>query len=283
MWETNPEAFAALVEERARVDGADGSTLSGQLQASDDRIPLWINPVHSRLNQSIASCSAPYGAKQALLLQSYQYGGHVPAQQVDILDLDSLPAQVIQPELDNFPVDTQLLVYSRTGRFSSQHHQRIMDLLHTEVFHVHFDVEQEEALWKFAWGANSSLMQDRIIIHRANTSVSAMTTQYTSTSFTLSSPFVTGELGNLWWSSTFSRSDRPIVVVCGDSAEDFTYSYTRGRLTDRTLWFPIGTGSEKSLRQRMSKVLAEVLAEIVEFPMKCVEFFLRRRVSSATK
>ncbi|MFJ6392837.1 hypothetical protein ACIQJT_35150 [Streptomyces sp. NPDC091972] len=124
--------------------------------------------------------------------------------------------------MDGLPPAVQLLVAARTSLVAPGHLARLRE--RGEVDHVTVPVDREDLaqVLRFAWTG------------RTETGVG-----YTEQEFLDDMPLAQSRLGCSWFTTFDADADsEPLVVICGDSAEDFCYSYTRQRVVGDAHWLP---------------------------------------------
>lgn len=147
-----------------------------------------------------------------------------PHRLVDMCGLTFQPERITGLDADGLPPAVQLLVAARTGLVAPGHLARLRE--RGEVEHVTVPVDRSHLaqVLRFAWTG------------RPETGV-----RFTEQEFLDDLPLAQSRLVCSWVSAFDADADsEPLVVMCGDSAEDFCYAYTRQRVVADAHWLPVG-------------------------------------------
>ncbi|WP_406129039.1 hypothetical protein OHQ89_46320 [Streptomyces canus] len=187
---------------------------------------------------------APLASAQVAVTGEFRADEAPPNRLVDMCGLTFQPTRITGLDVDGQPAAVRLLVAARTGLVAPGHLAGLRE--RGEVDHVTAGVDREglgQAL-RFAWTG------------RTDSDVA-----YGEQAFLGDMPLAQSRLGCSWFTALSPDADsEPVAVMCGDSAEDFCYAYTRRRVVGETYWLPLGTDSDE-LNTVLYTELARVLYE----------------------
>ena len=239
--------LAAIVKKWAQDNGVD------EAQARQMIEPQFLQSgtglvAPPELGERIRRRMAPLASTQVAVTAEFRADEAPPHRLVDMCALTYQPARITGLDVVGLPPAVQLLVAARTGLVAPEHLARLRERGETERVAVPVDREGLAQVLRFAWTG------------RADTDAA-----YAGQAFLDDTPFVQSRLGCSWFTA-FSPDvdDEPVVVMCGDSAEDFCYAYTRRRVVGETHWLPLGPDTEDfstDLYTELGRVLYDLAAQ----------------------
>jgi hypothetical protein len=231
------------------------------------RVPSWVWPPALPAHNRILLSTAPYGTPEAMAISRYEIGRNPPNRFVEITSLAGCARTVYHLECEEIPELVQLLVYATSGRFRPDFQRRFLKLSDAQITHLFIDSDEIANLLRYAWGSAASIHPNKVEVEVSAGRVSAQVENYSAQSIRENCPFGLTTLGNLSYFTSTTSADNPIVIICGDTAEDFCYAYTRQRVTQTTHWLPLSNFDDTSqLHLLMLEVMAEVLYEASDTP-----------------
>lgn len=176
------------------------------------------------LGDRIRRRMAPLASAQVAVTAEFRADEAPPHRLVDMCGLTFQPGRITGLDADGLPPALQLLVAARTGLVAPGHLARLRE--RGEVDHVTVPVDRSHLaqVLRLAWTG------------RPETGVG-----FTEQEFLDDLPLAQSRLGCSWFRTFDADADsEPLVVMCGDSAEDFCYAYTRQRVVGDAHWLPVG-------------------------------------------
>jgi hypothetical protein len=242
------ERLAEQVKQRAEQSGI---TLD---QAREEIEPQLLRGGSGRyaapeaLSERIRRRMAPLASAHVSITAEYSADAPPSHGLVDMCELTYQPTRFTGIDTTGLPTAVELLVAARTGLVAPGHLARLQERgpVDQDIAPAGADLT---ALLKFAWTGDTS----------ANA-------QFATEEFIADNPLAQSRLGCSWF--TLYRpgiENEPFVVVCGDSADDFCYAYTRSRVAGPTYWFPVGTDTE-DISEELYAALAQLLCDVAQRP-----------------
>ncbi|MFC9629056.1 hypothetical protein ACFTY8_07130 [Streptomyces mirabilis] len=191
---------------------------------------------------------APLASPQVAVTGVFRSDEAPPHRLVDMCGLTHQPARITGLDTGGLPPAVQLLVAARTGLVAPGHLARLRE--RGDVDHATIPIDRKDLaqVLRFAWTS------------RPDPDVG-----YAGRAFLDDMPLAHSRLGCSWFTEFSPDLDSaPAVVMCGDSAEDFCYAYTRRRVVaGETYWLPVGPDDEdlsKDLYTEFGRVLYDLAA-----------------------
>jgi len=245
---SDPQAYetqlASIVERWARENDVDEAQtrrmIEPQFLATGGAGPA----VPQELGDRIRRRMAPLASAQVAVTGEFRADEAPPHRLVDMCGLTFQPARITGLDADGLPAAVQLLVAARTGLVAPGHLAGLRERGEVDRVTAGVDREGLTRVLRFAWTG------------RADSGVT-----YGEQAFLEDMPLAQSRLGCSWFTALSPDADsEPVVVMCGDSAEDFSYAYTRRRVVGQTYWLPLGPDSDE-LNAVLYTELARVLYE----------------------
>lgn len=219
--------------------------------ADDDYIRTWL---------------APAASEFSILEGGYTADRKPPHGLVDMCELTHAPSYVADLDLSALPRSVQLLVLSRTGGLAPNHAAHLDRQGDFERRTVAVSPEELDHVLEFAWtGQVNTLAAQALGKLRERSGGGGLyevpNLAYADAGFAAQFPLVQSRLG-CTWHRKFDRmlyQGSPLVVVCGDTAADFSYAYTRSRAVAPTFWLPVDS-EDRELTRAICSALARQLA-----------------------
>jgi len=235
----DPAAYDTLLtNELATLTAKHGWTESEarRLLESDDYLSgpqdAWLVP--TVLDQRIRHWLAPLASAQVAIRGRYKADEPPPSGLVDMCQLTYRPDQMTVLDVGRWPLSVQLLVAARTGIVSPSHRAQLEEggSFAQQVISVKDD-DLSQVL-ELAWTG-----QVDPIFRWMGTEGAPRDSEFTAEGFLTGTPLAQSRLGCSWFTKWRPGLDKePVVVICGDSAEDFCYAFTRQRVVGNTYWLP---------------------------------------------
>ncbi|MER6353695.1 hypothetical protein ABT186_18105 [Streptomyces sp. NPDC001634] len=225
---SDPQAYeaqlASIVEGWARENDVDEAQarrmLEPQLLSSGGAGRVAPQELGDRIRRRMA----PLASAQVAVTAEFRADEAPPHRLVDMCGLTFQPERITGLDVDGLPPAVQLLVAARAGLVAPGHLARLRE--RGEVDHATVPVDREDLVQvlRYAWTG------------RPETGVG-----FTEQEFLDDMPLAQSRLGCSWFTTFDADADsEPLVVICGDGAEDFCYAYTRQRVVGDAHWLPVG-------------------------------------------
>ncbi|MEU1301582.1 hypothetical protein [Streptomyces shenzhenensis] len=242
----DPHAYetqlAAIVEQWARANGVDEAQTRKMLEPQfleSGGVGVVAPP---ELGERVRRRMAPLASAQVAITGQFSADEAPPHRLVDMTRLTFQPVRITGLDVEELPPSVQLLVAARTGLLAPGHLASLLERGPVERAIVKVDSEGLAGALRFAWTGQPEADVD-----------------YAQPRFARDMPLVQSRLGCSWFAPFSPDADHePLVVMCGDSAEDFCYAYTCQRVMGETYWLPAGQGAED-----ISTVLCAELARVL--------------------
>lgn len=221
-----------------------------------------IGRVPAALSERIRNRLAPLSSQQVAVHAAYKADEPPSHGLVDMCQLTYRPARSIEVDLDGLPPSVQLLVAAKTGLLAPGHLARLEESGAVDRITVTVGVDELSQLLEFAWTGQVDMIIPRLSSAIAGVEEGPIAPAYAAADFLADTPFAQSRLGCNWFTRIRpGLDDEPVVVVCGDSAEDFCYAFTRQRVVGNTYWLPTepGMGDDTAgrvLRETLTRVLS---------------------------
>lgn len=264
---SDPEAYEAEVQPAVRrwseTTGMSESE-ARELFEDEDRLSDAFVPVETADDAYIRRWLAPAASEFAILEGGYTADRKPPHGLVDMCELTYVPAYVAELDLSALPASVQLLVLSRTGSLAPSHADHLAKQAGFERRTSVVVPEELDYVLEFAWTGQVGTLATRALgalrERLGGAAADAPNLLYADADYAAHFPLAQTRLG-CTWNRKFDRTlylGSPLVVVCGDSAVDFSYSYTRGRAVGPTFWLPVDDDAD--VRAAVFGALARHLA-----------------------
>jgi hypothetical protein len=261
---SDPQAYEAVLETDIAkwIELNEGSARSAAVQyfesdpvLSDVGVDL---PGRAALDERIRRRLAPMASEQVAIRGAFRADEPPPYPLVDMCEVTYRPTRVCTLDLSRWPLSLQILVAGRVGGVAPAH-RTYLEAIGTEIPSIPLTDDDLPLLLEYAWTGEI----DALYRH----ATSALTAGYGALApgairdFRLDTPLTQARLGCGWFRKWRpGLDDEPIVVMCGDSADDFAYALTRQRVVGDTYWFPAEPGdSGESFTESLRETLAYVL------------------------
>lgn len=242
--ETYEAQLASIVERWARENDVD-EPLARQMIEPQFLSAGGAGPVAPpELGDRIRRRMAPLASAQVAVTGEFRADEEPPHRLVDMCRLTFQPARITGLDVDGLPSAVQLLVAARTGLVSPGHLEGLRERGEVDRAIAKVPPENLGQVLRFAWTG------------KAEGDVG-----FAEPTFLADMPLAQTRLGCSWFTAFSPDVDgEPVVVMCGDSAPDFCYAYTRRRVVGETYWLPVGPDSEEFntvLYTELARVLYE--------------------------
>ena len=219
----------------------------------------WPTPLDERIRRTLA----PLASLQVAVHAAYKADEPPPRGLVDMCELTYRPTHIAQIDLPGLPPALRLLVAARTGAAAPGHRELLEQGGTLKQTSVPVAQEHFSSLLELAWTGQVDTALPRLSRRIAGEAEDVREPEYASPQFLADTPLAHSRLGCTWFTRFNPQMyNDPLVVVCGDSAEDFCYAFTRQRVVGfaSTCWLPItpGQGDEK-----LGRVLCETLTRVL--------------------
>jgi hypothetical protein len=249
---SDPDAYEALLaadvarfvndlgwaEPDARESLASDDYLSGSdpdhfPTALDERIRRWFAP----LSSPHMAIRGPYTADEP-----------PPPGLVDMCKLTYRPDRTTILDTSSLPLSIQLLISARAGGLAPSHRRYLADGRNSTLRTRKVDDQNLTLALELAWAGHIDP------IYRPTAAQDGLAAEHLLDEV----PLGQSRLGCKWMTKLRPGLERePAVVICGDTAEDFCYAFTRQRVVGNTYWMPM---EPDFADQELGKVLRETLA-----------------------
>jgi hypothetical protein len=258
----DPPAYDALLAgDIARLGAKHGWSESDarRLLESDDYLsggydgPL----VPAALDQRILRWFAPLASPDVAIRDAYKADEPPPPGLVDMCQLTYRPDQTTLLDVGRWPLRVQLLIASRTGSISPSHRTYLEEKESWVQPTISVGNNDLSQVLELAWTGDLDP-----VFRRTNTDSAPRDPELISGDSLAGTPLAQSRLGCSWLTKLRpGLREEPVVVICGDTAEDFCYAFTRQRVVGNTYWLPKGPGSADTelgrvLRQTLTRVLS---------------------------
>ena len=263
---SDPTFYDRWLDEQVKAwVGQHGGTEDAARQMFDNEHslsrPLGSWPPPQELSSRIRHWYSPLAQSQTVIHGAYRVDEPPSHNLVDMCQLTFRPEAVSILDMSRLPLSIQLLVVGRTGSLSPSHRAKLQSDGKTTEVEISVEEEDLPLLLEYAWTGRVDMGHLRLAQLVVDES-GLQGPHFSSDSFLRSTPFVLSRLGCNW----FTRwrpgvDDEPLVVVCGDTANDYCYAFTRGRVVGNTYWLPLGSDSHDEHAATLRETLARVLVE----------------------
>jgi hypothetical protein len=214
------------------------------------------NPAASptALDERIRRWFAPLSSPHMALHGTYTADQPPPQGLVDMCQLTYQPEQTTVLDASSYPLGVQLLISASTGAIAPGHRERLEQNGGWTLRTVPVGDHNLSAALELAWAGHvDSLYQPA--------ATGAGQGDLAVPGFLGETPLAQCRLGCSWMTKLRpGLENEPVVVICGDTAEDFCYAFTRQRVVGNTYWLPMGPGYPD---QELGGVLQETLARVL--------------------
>jgi hypothetical protein len=228
----DPEAYeaqlASIVRQWVRDNGVDETKARQMLEPQFLESGAAGVVAPPELGERVRRRMAPLASAQVAVTGQFRADEEPPHRLVDMCTLTFQPERITGLDVDGLPPAVQLLAAARTGLVAPGHLTRLRERGQVDRVTVKVDQDGLAGVLRFAWTG------------RPEAGVG-----YTEPEFSRDMPLAQSRLGCSWFAPFSPDADNePLVVMCGDSAEDFCYAYTRQRGMGETYWLPVGPDTE---------------------------------------
>ena len=219
-------------------------------------------PVPTPLDERIRRWFAPLASQQVAVHAAYKADEPPPHGLVDMCQLTYRPARSMEIDTASFPPAVQLLVAARTGCLAPGHLAHLESAGDFDRSLVTVGGDELSQLLEFAWTGQVDMTLPRLSRAISGDQDDPPEPTYGAAGFLTNTPLAQSRLGCSWYTKVRPRLDEePVVVICGDTAEDFCYAFTRQRVVGNTYWLPVAPGDAaeelgRVLRDTMTRVLS---------------------------
>lgn len=264
---SDPEAYEAQLQNavgRWSENNGMAESEARELFEDEERLSDAFVPIETADDAYIRRWLAPAASEFAILEGGYTADRKPPHGIVDMCELTHVPGYVAELDLSALPVSVQLLVLSRTGSLAPSHATHLEKHGGFERRTIAVSPQELDYVLEFAWTgqvntrAMRALAELRERFGGAPADVPSLA--YADADYAAHFPLAQSLLG-CSWHRKYDRTlymGSPLVVVCGESAADFTYAYTRRRAMGPTFWLPVDDDGE--VREAVYGALARHLA-----------------------
>jgi hypothetical protein len=260
----DPATYQELLARDVARFVADGWTedRARELLESDDHLSGHGNgPIPTALDQRIRRRFAPLASPHVAIRGSYKADEPPPPGLVDMCQLTYRPDQTAALDAGQWPLSIQLLLATRTGILGPAHRAHLeASGGWAEETILAEDGDLPDAV-EMAWTGQV----DQIHKWISDGASSSRDPDFGAGDFPGRTPLPQSRLGCKWLVKLRRQIDEePAVVICGDTAEDFCYAFTRQRVTGNTYWLPVGPAVrdlEPVLRETLARVLSSSYAQ----------------------
>jgi hypothetical protein len=263
---SDPAAYEALLSaDAAAWVAAHGGTEADARQTFETEQFLsdaGSGPVPTPLDERIRHWFAPLASQHVAVHASYKADEPPSHGLVDMCQLTYRPARSVEIDTASLPPEVQLLVAARTGRLAPGHLAHLEGAGNFSRSLTTVGDDELSQLLEFAWTGQVDMALPRLSHATAGNQDPVPEPTYGAAGFLGDTPFAQSRLGCTLWTKVRPRLDEePVVVICGDSAEDFCYAFTRQRVVGNTYWLPVAPGGANDelghvLRETMTRVLS---------------------------
>ncbi|MBR7828692.1 hypothetical protein KDK95_20455 [Actinospica sp. MGRD01-02] len=250
---SDPDAYEAQLRDAVRRWSETNGTPESEareLFEDEDRLSDAFVPIETADDAYIRRWLAPAASQFAILEGGYTADRMPPHGLVDMCELTHAPAYTAELDLSALPVSVQLLVLSRTGSLAPSHAAHLERQPGFERRTIAVSPEELDYVLEFAWTGQVDTLSVRALAELrgrfGGEPADAPRLGFADADFAAHFPLAQTLLG-CSWHRKFDRTlylGSPLVVVCGDSAADFTYAYTRRRAVGPTFWLPVDDDAE---------------------------------------
>jgi hypothetical protein len=264
----DPGAYEVHIQQRvaAWTSAHGGTDAEARLQFENETYlscPLDGLPAPDEIERRIRSRLAPLNFGTVSVTRGYRANEAPPHGAVDMCQLTYRPKRVTTINHAALPNAVRLLVASATGDLSPSHLQHLT--ANSEVEHVVLDVDASDValLLEYCWTGTVDML--------ATTLASALQgggavvpPEFASPEFTKDTPLNHARLGcQLFRVVEPSTAEMPVVILAGESADDFSYAFTRRHVCGDTYWLPTHPEPEDAeLHRTIIETFAKVLSRL---------------------
>jgi hypothetical protein len=266
---SNPEAYEAQVhasvQQWSQTTGMPEPETREFLE-DEERLSEAHMPCETAHDDYIRTWLAPAASEFTIIEGGYTADRKPPHGLVDMCELTYTADYIAELDLSMLPRSVQLLVLSRTGGLAPHHAANLEMREGFERRRVTVLPEELDHVLEFAWtGQVNTLAAQALGKLRERfggigpDAVANLT--YADADYAAHFPLAQTRLGCSWhrkFDQTVYRGS-PLVVVCGDSAADFSFAYTRSRIVAPTFWLPVGL-DDQELNLKIYGALARQIA-----------------------
>lgn len=225
-------------------------------------------PVPTPLDERLRHWFAPLASQQVAVHAAYKADEPPSHGLVDMCQLTYRPERSAEIDTASLPPPVQLLVTARTGRLAPGHLAHLEAADNFDRTLITAGDDELSQLIEFAWTGQVDMTVPCLSRAIAGEKNDPPEPAYGSTGFLVDTPLAQSRLGCSWFTRVHPGLDsEPVVVICGDSAEDFCYSFTRQRVVGNTYWLPAWPGNTGGdLWQVLKETLTRVLSRYAVAP-----------------
>lgn len=206
------------------------------------------------LEEQIRRWFAPLSSPYMALHGTYKADQPPPQGLVDMCQLTYQPERTTVLDASAYPLGVQLLISARTGAIAPSHRAYLEESGSWALRTVAVDDHNLSDALELAWAGHLDP------IYRS-AATGAGQGDLAAPGLLGETPLAQSRLGCSWMTKLRpGLEDEPAVVVCGDTAEDFCYAFTRQRVVGNTFWLPMGPDFPD---QELGRVLRETLARVL--------------------
>jgi hypothetical protein len=218
-------------------------------------------PVPTPLDERIRRWLAPLASQQVAVHAAYKADEPPSHGLVDMCQLTYRPARSVELDTTSLPPAVQLLVAARTGRLAPGHLAHLEAAGNFDRTLITVGVDELSQLLEFAWTGQVDMTLPRLTHAISGDKDDLPAPAYGTARFLTDTPLAQSRLGCSWYTKVRPRLDEePVVVICGDSAEDFCYAFTRQRVVGNTYWLPVAPGDAA---EKLGRVLRGTVTRVL--------------------
>ena len=204
---------------------------------------------------------APLASETVVVRATYKADEPPPPGLVDMCQLTFQPPRSVEIDTTSLPQEIQLLVKGRIGHLAPGHVTHLEETSDFDRTLVSVGPDELSRLLEFAWTGQVDMTFMRLRHTLSGGDGDPIEPAFGVPDFLTNTPLAQSRLGCSWYTKMRPELDQePIVVVCGDTAEDFCYSFTRQRVVGNTYWLPVTPGDTgdigRVLRETMTRMLS---------------------------
>lgn len=203
---------------------------------------------------------APFASPQVVVHAEFKADEPAPGGLVDMPQLTFRPSLSAEIDIAGLSPAVQLLVASRTGRLAPGHIAHLEMSPSFEHRQITVDDDDLSQLLEFAWTGQVDNSISKLVKDLTGDLDDLPEPAFALDEFLINTPMFQSKLGCSWFTKVRSDLDEtPVVLICGDSAEDFCFSFTRQRVVGNTYWLPVFPGDTGGLNQVFRETITRVL------------------------
>lgn len=258
----DPEKYAAMIDADVRRFseslGRDEDQVRSELE-HDTRLdsPLW-GRAPTAIQERIKRWYAPRAFGNPVT-SGFHADAPPPSGLVNMSDLTHRPDRVHSIDTKLLPPEIRVMLAARVGAVSPGF-KDALEARGTSVEELEVTDADLADLIEFAWTGSVDVSL-RNVMRAVGERPEEVPPDpaFANSAWVKRTPLAQSRLGCDWF--TLLRpglEEEPVIVVCGNTANDFTYAFTRQRMARSTYWFPDSDDKE------VGRVLRDVFTRVIE-------------------